>query len=127
MNKYNESKFTMESVHKFQNELMTALNQSLTDLDVFKEKLVNIVISNSEDEDKIKELRTCILKFKPIQVKITLPDSNVEVRDKLNEATLLVLETIEEYGQFKNKVINIIRDNEMTVENKIEQISNVLM
>jgi hypothetical protein len=106
---------------------MSGLNQSLSDLDVFKEELVKIVISEKSDEDKIKELRTCILKFKPIQVKLTLPSSDVEIRDKLNEATLLVLETIKEYSQFKQKVTDIIRDNEMTVENKIEQISNVLM
>ena len=131
-----ESKSTMESINKFQNDLMTALDQHITNLDTFKQELINIIISTSGDnEDKLKELRICILKFKPIQVKVAFPKSNSEIRKrthsraryKLNEATLVVLETIKEYGQFKDDIANIIRDIDKTVENKIEAISNILM
>ena len=88
MNKYNKalekSKATMDSVHKFQNDLMLALNQSLSNLDVFKQELVNIIINNEKsDDDKIKELRICILKFNPIEIKLTYPSSNGEIRKRL--------------------------------------------
>jgi len=121
-----ESKSTMESINKFQNDLMTALDQHITNLDTFKQELINIVLSG-DNEDKLKELRICILKFKPIQVKDAFPKSNSEIRDKLNEAALVVLENIKEYGQFKEDIANIIRDTDKTVENKIETILNILM
>ena len=121
-----ESKSTMESINKFQNDLMTALDQHITNLDTFKQELINIVLSG-DNEDKLKELRICILKFKPIQVKVAFPKSNSEIRDKLNEAALVVLENIKEYGQFKEDIANIIRDTDKTVENKIETILNILM
>ena len=139
VNKYNkaleESKSTMESINKFQKDLIISLNQSLSDLETFKQELVNIVISEKSDEDKLKELRISILKFNAIEIKLTFPSSNGEIRNKLNEEVLLVLESIEEYGahaltcalQFKEKIANVIRDQDITVENKIEAIANILM
>ena len=131
MNQYNKavekSKSTMELVRKFQDDLMKALNQSLSDLDTFKQDLISIILNEKSDEDKLQEVRICILKFNPIELKLTFPSSDSQVRDKLNEMALLVVESIQEYGQFKEKVADIIRDTDMTTENKIEKISNILM
>lgn len=132
MKKYNEareeSKSVMESAFKFLNDLMTALNESLTDLETFKQELVKIILNEDiNDESKIKELRVSLLKFKPIEVRITYPSSNGQIRAKLTEATQEAFESIQEYGSFREKIADIIRNSEMTAENKIEQISNVLM
>lgn len=120
---------------KIANEFITITGKALAILETLKEDLIKIILdSNYSPEDKISKIRNKILESKSQESNIDdelhkhiNKDMSPKLLERVNELIRAMTNTYHENSKFRDQIADAIRNKEMSPQDKIEEISNILM
>ena len=120
---------------KITNEFIQVIGTALMILESLKDDIIRVVVdSNFSEEEKISKIRNKILESKAQEINVddqlhqyVNKDMSPKLLESVNELIEIMSKSYNEGSEFRNKIADVIRDRDLTINTKLEEISNILM